>query len=130
MARDSINLQHFIYDETDSVGTITITKQAVNVANGIEIKKAFAGKDNSVEILIENSSNADSVVTIKAGQKQNALLGDSHVTIGTGKTVALDLMRDMARYERADGSVYLDFATGFTGNVYAIARRAGLKPVV
>lgn len=130
MARDSINLQYFTYDATDSIGVVVIEKKAITVANGIELKNAFAGKDNSIDILIENTAGADNTFTVKAGEKQNAQLGLSNVPIPAGRTVAIDLMRDMARYERADGSVYIDFGTGFTGNIYAIAKRAGLKPVV
>lgn len=129
MARDTMNLQYFTYDATDSVGVVNIIKQDIT-ENGIEIKNAFAGKDNSVDILIENTSGTDKEVILKAGEKQNALLGDANVPVANGEAIALDLMRDMARYERADGTIHIDFEAGFAGKIYAIARRAGLKPVV
>ncbi len=126
MTRDKIMVQYPEFDVTDSVGTTAITKQEITQANGIEIQKAFAGKDNSCKIIIENSGSSDSTCTIKAGEKQNAVLGDSIVALAKNSVTMISLVRDMARYERADGSVYLDFGTGFTGNIYAIAEKAGL----
>ena len=137
MARDEITLQYPTYDATDSVGSKKITKQAVTQANGIVLKNAFAGKDNSVVITIENTyTSADSTLTIKAGEKQNAKLGDCNVPLAkatalSGGAVAptvteVRINRDMARFERLDGSIYLDFASGFTGNIWATAEKAGL----
>lgn len=132
MSRDEITLQYPTFDATDSVGTVALTKQAVTQANGICLKKAFSGKDNSVKIFIENTTGeageaaADSTCTIKAGEKQNNCLGDSTVTLTKSKITMVSLVRDMARYERADGSVYIDFASGFTGNIWAVAEKAGL----
>lgn len=132
MARDEITLQYVTYDKTDSIGSKTITKQAVTQANGIEIKNAFAAKDNSVVVNIETTySSADSTLTIKAGEKQNAKLGDGTVALKkattAGATVTeVRLNRDMARFERKNGSVYLDFSSGFTGNIWVTAEKAGL----
>lgn len=132
MARDEITLQYPTWDTTDSVGVIAIEKQAVTQANGITLKNAFAGKDNSCKIIVENTTvdassvAADSTCTIKAGEKQNASLGDSSVALEASTVTVISLVRDEARYERNDGSVYIDFASGFTGNIYAIAEKAGL----
>ena len=127
MARDEITLNYLTYDATDSVGYVCPTPQAVTQANGIKLKKAFAGKDNSVKIIIENTdSSNDHTLTIKAGEKQNACLGDSTVALKKSATTIVAPLRDMARYERADGSIYLDFSSGFTGNIYAVAEKAGL----
>lgn len=132
MARDEITLQYVTYDAKDSVGSKKIAKQAVTQANGIELKNAFQAKDNSVVITIETTySSADSTLTIKAGEKQNAKLGDATVALAkattAGATVTeVRLNRDMARFERKNGSVYLDFSSGFTGNIWATAEKAGL----
>ncbi|MEI7474693.1 MAG: glycoside hydrolase family 30 beta sandwich domain-containing protein [bacterium] len=125
MARDSIGLQYLTYDTSDSVGSVQITKQAVTVANGIVLTGAFDCKDNSLAIIIENTNAGAQTITVKAGEKQNACLGDSAVPINASSVITLR-MRDIARYERKDGSLYLDFSTGFTGNIYAIAEKAGL----
>jgi len=132
MARDEITLQYVTYDKTDSVGSKKIAKQAVTQANGIELKNAFAAKDNSVVVHIENTyTSADSTLTIKAGEKQNAKLGDCNVVLAKAVTAGaviteVRLNRDMARFERKNGSVYLDFSSGFTGNIWVTAEKAGL----
>ena len=33
-----------------------------------------------------------------------------------------------SRLEQADGSLLVDFESGFTGTIYATGKRAGLKP--
>lgn len=127
MTRDAINLQYVTYDVTDSVGSKAITKQPVTQANGIAINNAFKAKDNSVVITIETTySSADCTLTIKAGEKQNAALGDGNVTLKKSAVTEIRLNRDMARFERADGSIYLDFSSGFTGNIWVTAEKAGL----
>lgn len=127
MARDEISIQLLEYDATDSVGSKKITKQAVTQANGIKLKNAFACKDNSLKIVVENTyATADSTMTIKAGDKQNAALGDSIIALAKSATTVVAPIRDMARFEKADGSILLDFSTGFTGNIYAVGEKAGL----
>ena len=128
MARDEISLQYVTYDKSDSAGSATITKQTVTQANGICIKNAFAGKNNSLVVTIDNTyATADSTLTVKAGEKQNKGLGDLTVPMTKSKITEIRLNRDMARFERKDGSIYLDFSTSFTGTIYATAEKAGLS---
>lgn len=132
MARDEITLQYVTYDKTDRAGVKAITKQAVTQANGICLKNAFAGKDNSVVIYIETTATSDKTATIKAGEKANALLGDLSVALAKSTTAAgasiteVRLNRDINSFERKNGSIYIDFASGFTGNIWATAEKAGL----
>lgn len=124
MARDKIKVYNYTYDTTDCVGVVAVSKQTVTQTNGIEIEKAFANKDNSLVITVDNTGSV-STMTIKAGEKQNAMLGDCTVALEAGiNHVALN--RDMARFENIDGSVYIDFTDGFTGNIWAVAEKAGL----
>ena len=125
MTRDAITLQYLAPDITDSVCSKAITKQSVTQANGIEIKNALAGKDNSCRVYIENTGSA-SEAYIKAGEKQNACMGDHTLTLAASAITAFDIVRDNARFERKDGSIYIDFASGFTGNIWADAVVAGL----
>lgn len=125
MTRDKINLQYLKYDDTDSIGITTIEKQAITASNGIELQKAFACKDNSLAIVIENTGSSDGTLTILAGDMQNMHLGNSNITVPQNSTSTIR-MRDVARYEHKDGSVYFDFSESFTGNIYAIAEKAGL----
>ena len=130
MARDSINVLIPVQDSTQSVETIKVTKQAITVANGIKIAKAMDNKNNSLQITIENTyATADSTMTVKAGDKYpNKILGDLSVPLTKSATTVV-LLEDISRFENADGSIYLDFSVNFTGNIWAVAKRAGLKPV-
>lgn len=134
MARDSVTVLLPVQDNTQSVEVGDITKKAVTQANGISIADALANKNNSLQIYVENTttsggSSADSAVIIKAGNHYpNKVLGDLTLTLGAGKITAI-LLEDISRFENKDNTIYLDFASGFTGNVWAVAKRAGIKPV-
>ena len=53
------------------------------------------------------------------------MLGDIIIEIPTG-TSAIQL-QDLSRFEKSDGSIDLDFDESFTGNIYAIAKWAGVR---
>lgn len=126
MARDKITPYLPMREATESIEIATVTKQSVTVANGIEIEKALINKDNSLFIVVEPTNTA--AVAIKAGDAYpNSMLGDLVFTPTASKITAVQIL-DAARFERTDGSIYIDFATGFTGNIYAVAKRAGILP--
>ena len=129
MARDIVNVLLPVQDDTQSVETIAVKKQAVTQANGIAIKEALANKNNTLQISIETTASSDSTLTIKAGDNYpNKILGD--LTVALAKSaITVVLLEDISRFENRDGSINLDFASGFTGNVWAVAKRAGIKPV-
>lgn len=131
MTRDAVTVQLPTLDNSKSINTTTITKSAVTQANGVSITDAFKGKLDTLLIVVENtttgegSAAAASSMTIKAGNKYpNKVLGDLSVTLGAGKTVAVAL-EDHARFQNADGTVNLDFASGFTGNIFVLSKKAG-----
>ena len=129
MARDIVEVLLPVQDGTQSVETATVVKKAVVQANGIAIKEALANKNNSLQITIETTATSDSTLTIKAGDNYpNKILGDLTVAL-TKSAVTVVLLEDISRFENRDGSINLDFASGFTGNVWAVAKRAGIKPV-
>ena len=128
MTRDSIDVQYPVLDHTESVANVAITKKAVTQANGITIKDAFSNKNNSLFIVIENTSNATSALTVKAGEAYpNSMLGNLSMELAEG--VSAIQIEDLARFQKSDESIDLDFATGFTGYIYAIAKWAGVRPV-
>jgi hypothetical protein len=131
MARDSITVLLPTQDASQSVEFGKITKQAVTQANGITIANALDNKNNSLQIYIENTySSADSTLTIKAGDNYpNSILGDLNVPLTKSATTVI-LLEDISRFENRDKSIDLDFSTSFTGNIWAVAKRAGVKPVV
>lgn len=127
MARDIINVQYPTLDHTESVANIGISQATVVQANGITIADAFSNKNNSLFIIIENSSTA-SLLTVKAGDAYpNSMLGNIVIELPAG--VSAIQLQDLSRFEKSDGSIDLDFATGFTGTIYAIAKWAGVREV-
>jgi len=129
MARDEITVQLPVQEATQSAEVAVITKQSITPANGIKIKKALDNKNNSMVIIVEPSSTGKNLI-IKAGDNYpNRVLGDLSIAPTQNKVNAI-LLEDISRFENRDGSVNIDFATGFEGYIYAVAKRAGLKPVV
>lgn len=127
MTRDIINVQYPTLDHTESVANIGITVKEVTQANGITIAEAFSNKNNSLFIIIENSSTS-SLLTVKAGDSYpNSMLGDIVIELPAG--ISAIQLQDLSRFEKSDGSIDLDFASGFTGKIFAIAKWAGVKSV-
>lgn len=127
MTRDIINVQYPSLDHTESVANIGITKQTVVQENGITIADAFSNKNNSLFIIIDTTS-AESLLTVKAGDAYpNSMLGDIVIQLPQG-TSAIQL-QDLSRFEKSDGSIDLDFASGFEGTIFAVAKWAGVRPV-
>lgn len=127
MARDEITVNLPVQDVTESIETIAITKQSVTVANGIKVKDAWDNKNNSLVIIIEPTTAA--AVTFKAGDAYpNSMLGDLVVTPIDDKPNAY-LIDDIARFQTSDGALLIDFGSSFVGTIYAVAKRAGIKPV-
>ena len=128
MTRDIIDVQYPVLDHTESVANIAIEKNAVTVANGITIKDAFSNKNNSLFIIIDNTANASSLLTVKAGDAYpNSMLGD--IVIELAKGISAIQLQDLSRFQKSDESIDLDFGEGFTGTVYAVAKWAGVRPV-
>ena len=128
MTRDIIDVQYPVLEHTESVANIAITKKSVTVANGITIRDAFSNKNNSLFIVIDNTSNAASLLTVKAGDAYpNSMLGD--IVIELAKGVSAIQLQDLSRFQKSDESIDLDFASGFEGTIYAVAKWAGVRPV-
>ena len=128
MTRDSIDVQYPVLDHTESVANIAITKKTVTVANGITIKNAFSNKNNSLFIVIDNTGDASSMLTVKAGDAYpNSMLGNLNIELP--KAISAIQIEDLSRFQKSDESIDLDFATGFTGTIYAIAKWAGVRPI-
>ena len=127
MTRDIINVQYPVLEHTESVANICIEKADVAPENGVTIADAFSNKNNSLFIVIENAG-AESLLTVKSGDAYpNSMLGDIVIELAQG-TSAIQL-QDLSRFEKSDGSIDLDFAEGFTGTIYAVAKWAGVRTV-
>ena len=127
MTRDIINVQYPTLDHTESVANIGITKTTVVQANGVTIADAFSNKNNSLFIIIDNTSTS-SLLTVKSGEAYpNAMLGDIVIELPAG--ISAIQLQDLSRFEKADGSIDLDFASGFSGTIFAVAKWAGVREV-
>ena len=128
MARTEITLQYPVSDETDTVQILEPTATTVVQVNGIKIKNAFACKDNTLTIVIVNTANSAKDITIKKGVYPNAILGDLKFSVKASSTTLVKI-ENPSRLEQTDGSLLIDFASGFTGTIYATGKHAGLKPL-
>ena len=127
MSKDIINVQYPRMEGTQSVASVEIEKTEVNPANGISIEDAFANKNNTLVICVENSSESDSSVTFVAGDNYpNAMLGNLEQEI-PAETCVVFQMQDPSRFENKDGSLYIDFDEGFEGSIFAAAKSVGLN---
>jgi len=127
MTRDIISVQYPTIEDSQSVCGTTVTKSTVTPANGVTIKEAFANKNNTLMICIENTASEDSNITFKAGDAYpNSMLGDLKVEVLT-KTISVFQIQDISRFENKDGSLNLDFDSDFTGNIFAIAKPTDLN---
>ena len=122
MTRDIISVQYPKMDSSQSIADTKITKQAVTAANGITLEGAFDNKNNSLVLIIENTATTASNITFKAGDNYpNAKLGNLTRDVDAS-SVNVYQFQDLSRFENKDGSINIDFKTGFTGNIYAVAK--------
>lgn len=127
MSRDNISVQYPMIDNSQSVLSSQITKFSVTPANGISIQKALVNKNNTLMICIENTSENDTEVTLKAGDNYpNSMLGDLNIKLLSSSMFVVQL-QDIARFENKDGSINLDFNSDFKGNIFAIAKSTSLN---
>ena len=129
MTRTSVNVQYPTSDATDTIQTLKPTTTAIVQADGAKINNAFSCKDNTLTIVIANTAESALDVTFKKGVYPNAVLGDLTFEVAASSTVLVKI-ENPSRLEQADGSLLVDFETGFTGTIYATGKRAGLKPTV
>ena len=126
MARDEITIQTPIMDNTESIGIRTITTKSVTVANGIVLKNAMACMNNTLFIVLSNTASSDSAITFKKGDKYpNTMLGDLSLSVSSSSTTVFQV-QDPARFVDKNGDINIDFASGFTGTIYAIGKKVGL----
>ena len=128
MTRDIINVQYPVLDHTESVANIGIEQANVTAANGVTIKDAFSNKNDTLFIVIGTTTAGGSLVTVKAGDAYpNSMLGDIVIEVPQG--VSAIQIQDLARFQKLDDSIDLDFDENFEGTIYAVAKWAGVRPV-
>lgn len=127
MSRDNINVQYPVVDDTQSVASAEIEKTTVDPTKGISISGAFANKNNTLVVCIENADDSDSSVTFVAGDNYpNAMLGNLEQEVPAETVVAFQI-QDPSRFENKDGSLNINFASGFDGAIFAVAKSVELN---
>ena len=53
------------------------------------------------------------------------MLGDLSLSVSSSSTTVFQV-QDPARFVDANGDINIDFASGFTGTIYAIGKKVGL----
>ena len=80
-------------------------------------------------IQIENTSVSESKAIFVAGDTYpNSMLGDLEIPL-EASTITVCQLQDLSRFENRDGSISLEFPTEFSGNILAVAKRAGITPI-
>ena len=114
-----------VQDDSQSVEFVEVVKTEAAAGDEIIIKDALINKNNSLQIFAETS--ASSTIIIKQGNNYpNKILGEKTVPV---EEFAVILLEDISRFENRDGSVVLKCGASFSGNVWATAKRVGMKPV-
>ena len=130
MTRDIILVNLPDIEPSQSIAYKEVIAFEVDATKGITIEKAAENKNNSLSILIENAGDVVSSATFVAGDSYpNAMLGDLEIPLKESTTTVCQL-QDLSRFENRDGSIHIDFKSDFVGKICAIAKRAGILPVV
>ena len=145
MATVIIDVSKPTQDVTKSIESVQYTAQEVSASDTVYIKNAFENKNNSLQITIVNGSTssgspaAGSYILAAGNRYPNKVLGDFSEEIGAGKTVTF-MVEDISRFEREEtltesdvdtkyeSVLKLTFASGFSGTIAAVAKRAGVMP--
>lgn len=125
MARTELTITLGELDNSKRVNVAEVTPTDIT-SEGVKLKDAAGAKYESIWLVVASSGAAD--VTVKAGNAYpNNLLGDLTFTAAAGVTPFQ--IADYACFLNKDGSIDIDFETGFSGTIYAIGQRAGIKTV-
>jgi hypothetical protein len=100
-----------------NAGVNTGAGTAVDVANGHAI--AAASETDRLLLRVTNTSGSIRVVTVKAGSRFRAGVGDLTVSVPATTGDMLIGPLESARFVQADGGVDVDLAAGHTGAVWA-----------
>ncbi len=117
-----------VLPEEEGSKSLEIAKiKAATIEDDMTIPEAFKNKNNSLHIIVNATTAGD--IVFKAGNNYpNAMLGDCSVNCAMGYTDII--IEDISRFENRDGSISLGKSGDLAGTIFAVAKRAGLKPVV
>lgn len=116
MARDAVAITAL----ASGAATATPVGTTITPANGANI--AAVGDTNRLVVRVTNTAGAEHTVTFKAGTSNPPAvrkgLGDLAIPVAASGDVMVIL--ESARFEKPDGSIDVDYETGFTGKISAV----------
>lgn len=122
MSEIKINLPNL---ENSKSLEIAVVEKAT-IEEEMTIIEAMKNKNNSLHIIV-NATTAGDIVFKSGDNYPNAMLGDCslHCEVGYNDII----IEDISRFENRDGSIVLGKSGELAGEIFAVAKRAGLKPV-
>lgn len=91
----------------------------VDATNGMACANAFNVKNGTTRIVISNTASSNKAIILKSGDFVTGLVSsDYSLTIPAGKTYDILVNMLESRVKRQDGSLYIDFESGFEGKIY------------
>ena len=121
MARDVLAVTPITID----AATAAATPETITAANGLIIETGIT--DNLV-ISVTHTAASKKTMTIVAGGGPRAALGDLEVDFAAGHETAVVkfFALESARFVQNDGTILIDFESGFTGSAVAYRLPKGL----
>jgi hypothetical protein len=109
---------------TDGVNTPasnTITIDSSLVSAGLQLLNAFNVKTGSTVLDIYNSAVTAKTISIRAGNFMYGSAKNQSYTVSIPASTSMNIKLDQVEpyVKRQDGSIYIDFQTGFTGTLKA-----------
>lgn len=116
MPRDAVA----VTDLAANAGVAAPAGTAISPTNGANI--ANFGDGGRVVVRVTNTNGTDRTVTVKAGVNPPSVregLGDLAVVVAATSGVKY-LVLETARFQKADGSIDIDFEASMAGNISAL----------
>lgn len=101
-----------------------LTVNAALVSAGLNVVNAFNVKAGTTLVRVSNSAATAMNLIFRAGEFAPAILGDYTVSVPAGQTSIIRLNKREAQIKNQDGSINVDFQTGFTGTFEVIGEAA------
>ena len=104
----------------------TTTVDSTLVTAGLSITDFFNVEEPRLEVY--NSAATAKAVTLVASTEATAIkggIGNYTLSVPAGETHVIDQV-ESARFMKADGSLDIDFQTGFTGNMHVTGTAKGI----
>lgn len=127
MARTAMTVQASARTQSPPSVATAITATTIDgalVTAGIAITDFFYHQDAKLVIYNTAGTLAVTLVAGTGGQCIKKDQGDKVIDITTSTTQLIDQI-ESARFDSADGDLWLDFEAGFTGTIYAIGTKRG-----